>query len=238
MSTDPGQLHGDLLDEGFRFYDPAMLSEPYEERPDIVQSPPSDERTPLSAREVLDLLGSGSDPVWVVISETAEWHTANNQLEMEMIVFRRGLTAPCGSAMCDCRRNLAIGGFIDFPGHPIVGNVPDSSDDWKTGEWVALKPWAAIAIGLQASPSKPLTYVVDGLGDVAKTIRWRDGAFGTSERQHRGAKGLGSVLLMRRNELHRLRRFGGHLELRSEAIVRHSNGQCDRAVAARPLFGD
>jgi hypothetical protein len=140
--------------------------------------------------------------------------------------------------MFDIRPNLAITGFIDFPGHPIVSNLPDCSDDWKIGEWVALKPGAARAIGLRASSSKPLTYVADGLGDVVKTIRWRDGVFGTSERLHRGAKGLGSVLLMRRDELHRLRRFGGDLELRSQAIVRHSNGQHDGAASARRLFVD
>ena len=227
---------GDLLGQGLRFYDPTLLSEPYDERPPIVQSPPSDERTPMSASDVLDLLVSGADPDWVVISETAEWHKANTALEMEMIVFRRGLTWPRRNAMFDVRPNLAIKGFIDFPGHPIVRNRPDFSDDWKIGEWAAFKPGAASAIGLQASSSKALTYVADGVGDVIKTIRWRDGAFGTSERIHRGAKGLGSVLLIRRDELHRLRSFGGDLELRSEAIVRQPNGEHDRAVASRRLF--
>ena len=227
---------GNLLAEGVRFYDAALLSEPYQERPQIVQSPPSDERTPISADAVLELLGSGSDPDWVVISETAEWHTSNELLETEMIVFRRGLTPPGGDTMFDLRSNLAITGSIDFPGHPIVGNLPDCSDDWQIGKWVALKPRAARAIGLRSSSSKPLTYVVDGLGDVVKTIRWRDGPFGTSERLHRGAKGLGSVLLMRLDELHRLRFFGDDLDLRSEAIVRHSNGQHERAFAARRLF--
>ena len=124
---------GDLLGEGFRFYDPALLSQPYQERPRIVQSPPSDDRTPISAGELLELLGSGSDPDWVVISETAEWHKANTALEMEMIIFRRGLTSPGGNAMFDVRPNVAITGFIDFPGHPVVCNRPDCSDDWKSG---------------------------------------------------------------------------------------------------------
>ena len=100
-----------------------------------------------------------------------------------------------------------------------------------------MKPGAAGVIGLQPSSSKPLTYV-DGLDDVVKTINWRDGVFGTSERLHHGAKGLGSVLLMRRDELHRLRCFGDDLELRSEAIVRHPNGQHDRAAAVCRLFVD
>jgi hypothetical protein len=81
-----------------------------------------------------------------------------------------------------------------------------------------------------------LTYIADDTTEVIKTIRWRDGAIGTAERMHSGAKGLGSVLLMRRTELARLHTFfSGNIELRGELSLMNSSGIRDRATSARPL---